>query len=288
VCTGQTLSLSASGSTTSYSWSGPNSFSSASQNPTRAISSTADGGTYSVTATTSGCTSGTGTISVTVNETPAAPTAADVTICSGNSATLTATAPGGTYQWYNASSGGTLLQTGATYITPALTSNTTYYVQTTINGCTSSRSAVNVSVTSLPAAPTASNATICEGSSATLTATAPGGTYQWYDAASGGNLLQTGATYVTPALFANTTYYVQTTVNGCTSTRTAVTVTVNPIPAAPTANGVAICAGNSTTVAATAPGGTYGWYTASSGGTLFYTGTTYTTSVLYSTNMSLQ
>src|SRR5207253_986905 len=163
------------------------------------------------------------------------PTAAGATICAGNSTTLTATAPGGTYEWYDAATGGTLLMTNARYTTPVLSTTTTYYVQTTTGGCAGPRTAVTVIVNPIPAAPTVANITICDGSAATLTATAPGGTYQWYDAATGGTLLATGASYTSPSLSAGTIYYVQTTIAGCTGPRTAVTVAVNPIPVAPTA-----------------------------------------------------
>lgn len=59
---GNSLNLTASGATT-YSWSGPNSFSSTLQNPTVAAVTAAAAGTYTVTGTTNGCT---GTASVPV------------------------------------------------------------------------------------------------------------------------------------------------------------------------------------------------------------------------------
>jgi len=239
--------------------------------------------TYYVQTTVGGCVSARTPVTVTVNAIPAAPTAADATICNGTTATLTATAPGGTYQWYSAPSGGTLLFTGATYTTPTLTSSTTYYVQTVVNGCTSPRAAVNVTVNPITPAPTASGATICSGYPATLTATVPGGTYDWFSVASGGSSLFTGATYTTPTLTTTTTYYVQATVNGCTGARTVVTVAVNPTPAAPTASGTAICSGNTATLTATAPGGIYDWYDSASGGTLLNTGASFTTPALTAT-----
>ncbi|MFH1005153.1 MAG: immunoglobulin domain-containing protein, partial [Bacteroidota bacterium] len=85
VCSGQTLLLTASlisGAT--YSWNGPNSFTSTSQNPSIATVTTAASGTYSVTATISGCGGPAGTTVVTINQTPIAPTAASNTpVCSG-------------------------------------------------------------------------------------------------------------------------------------------------------------------------------------------------------------
>ena len=58
-------------------------------------------------------------------------------------------------------------------------------------------------------APSSNNVTINCGQTATLNASAPGGLIQWYDAAAAGNLLQTGASFTTPALTSNTSYWVQ-------------------------------------------------------------------------------
>jgi hypothetical protein len=239
--------------------------------------------TYYVQTTVNGCTSPRAAVTVSIIPTPVAPTAAGTSTCSGTAVTLTATAPGGNYDWYDSASGGTLLLSGATYTTPILTATTIYYVQTTVNGCVSARTPVTVTVNAIPVAPTISNATICNGTTATLTATAPGGTYQWYDSASGGTLLTTGTTYTSPALTANTTYYVQTVINGCVSARTAVNVTVNPVTAAPTALGATICNGGTASLTATAPGGTYDWFSGPSGGASLFTGATYTTPALITT-----
>ncbi|MCR4812637.1 MAG: choice-of-anchor J domain-containing protein [Bacteroidales bacterium] len=72
----------------------------------------------------------------------------------------------------------------------------------------------------------------CGVGSVTLTATpgANGNTCRWYSAASGGTLLETGTSYETPSISANTTYYVTSynTSTGCeSSSRVAVTATVN-------------------------------------------------------------
>lgn len=239
--------------------------------------------TYYVQTVVNGCVSSRVPVTVTVNPIPAAPTVLETTICSGNTALLTATAPGGNYEWYDAASGGIRLGSGDIFTTPALTATTTYYVQTTVNGCTGPRRSVTVTVIPTPAAPTAASPAICAGTSATLTATAPGGSYKWYDAAAGGNLLSSTPNYITPVLTTTTVYYVETTVTGCTSTRTTVTVTVNPLPVAPTASDEKICSGNAKTLTATAPGGVYRWYSAAVSGTLFATNASYTTPVLTTT-----
>lgn len=79
-----------------------------------------------------------------------------------------------------------------------------------------------------PPAPFANGTSICSGQTASLSATGVGGaTFEWYNAATGGTLLGTGANYTTPSLNVTTTYYVQQIAAACPSPRTAVTVTVN-------------------------------------------------------------
>src|SRR5204863_718055 len=99
-CEGATIALSTptvAGAT--YSWTGPNGFTSALQNPTRSNAMTADAGTYSVTVTVSGCTSAAGTTNVVVNATPATPTASNGgPYCEGATIALsTPTVPTATY-----------------------------------------------------------------------------------------------------------------------------------------------------------------------------------------------
>ncbi|KOS06743.1 hypothetical protein AM493_12430 [Flavobacterium akiainvivens] len=157
---------------------------------------------------------------------PDAPTAAAQSFCgSGTVANLTATGgSGATFNWYTAATGGSALA-GTTAL-----STGTYYVSQTISDCESTRTAVTVTVT-IVATPVAQAAQSFCGSAtvSSLTATATGGaTLGWYAAATGGTALA-GST----ALVSGTTYYAGQTVNGCNSTRTAVTVTINNIPGAP-------------------------------------------------------
>ncbi|MEN2399852.1 hypothetical protein GKZ90_0008700, partial [Flavobacterium sp. MC2016-06] len=110
---------------------------------------------YFVEAGIGSCTSAARTqVDITVNPLPAAPIAAssNVIIQSGQIATLQVSSPESntTFDWYDASTNGTLLATGTnTFTTPVLTANKTYYVtaRNTVSGCTStSRTAINVVV----------------------------------------------------------------------------------------------------------------------------------------------
>ncbi|UMY65732.1 MULTISPECIES: T9SS sorting signal type C domain-containing protein [unclassified Flavobacterium] len=92
VCLGGTLSLTGATDTgTSFSWTGPNGFTSTLQNPSISNVTAAAAGVYSFTATNNGCSSVASTVTVTVNLTPAGVTAsASATqLCQGDTLNLT-------------------------------------------------------------------------------------------------------------------------------------------------------------------------------------------------------
>lgn len=189
----------------------------------------------------SGCTA-TDTMVVTVNSIPTINAGLDVQICEGDSVTLTAT--GGTsYFW----------STGAT--TNPITISPTTTTQYTVtgwngNGCQSSDQ-VLVIVNPMPIAGAGVSQTICEGASATLTAT--GGTsYLWSTGAT------TASVSVSPT---STTVYTVTVTGGggCTATaQTSVVVVANPTVDA--GMDVDICEGSNTTFnIVTTNATTYSW-----------------------------
>jgi gliding motility-associated-like protein/uncharacterized repeat protein (TIGR01451 family) len=217
----------------------------------------------------------------------------NVNICGGQTTTLLANlAVGETVNWYSAATGGTLLASTAAYTTPALSVNTTYYTEVTRNGCVNSeRSPVLVTVSN-PVAPIidVSPTTICSGNGTTLSVQTPiaGTTYRWYDALTGGNLVFTGTSFVTPALTANTSYFVEASIGTCSATRTPVNLTVStpPAPPVPTSSNVTIQTGQTVTLSvATNPGIAYEWFDVPTGGTALLTNSsTYTPSPALTAN----
>jgi len=163
----------------------------------------------------------------------------NVTVCGSTSATFTSTLPAGlTLDWYNASSGGTLLSQGtSTYTTPVLASTTTYYVavRNVSAGCVSAtRTAVTATVNATSFTST-TGASLCSTGTATLQAATAAGTINWYAALTGGASLGTGTSFNTPSIAATTTYYAEVTNNGCTTNpRVAVVASVNSTPPTPT------------------------------------------------------
>ena len=218
---------------------------------------------------------------VTVNPVPTSPSVSGASICEGSSATLTATG-NGTINWYLFSTGGVPIHTGNSFTTPTLSADETYFVGVNNNGCNSSRIAVTVHVSPVPNLPTSSNTTICSGNTASLTASTNTGIVEWFTTSSGGTAVGTGNSFTTPTLFTTTTYYIQSRLSNCVSSRRAVTVTVNSIDT-PVGNDVDICSGNTATLTANANSGSVEWFANASGGSVLQTGTSFTTPVLTNT-----
>jgi len=241
-------------------------------------------------------------VQVTAVTSPGTPTVANgntVQSCSGSTVTLTISNPiaGLTYNWYTAATGGTPVATGTSFTTPALTANTSYFAEAANGtGCTSAtRTEVDININALPTAPTitaqggSSSPTVCAGSSVTLTATSTTAnvTFNWYDVATGGTPIFTGAVYTTPAITASTSYYVEavSTVGGCASaTRTAVQITTTQPPSTPvpTSANVSACIGSTATLSVSNPqsGITYNWYDSATKTNLLFTGASYTTAAI--------
>jgi hypothetical protein len=202
-------------------------------------------------------------------------------ICNGGSATLTASGgtagDGATFQWYEGGCGtGTLLGTGAS-ITVSPTVTTSYFVRRSGTCNTTTCVSASVTILSESTAPTAisGNAPICNGGSATLTASGgtagDGATFQWYaGSCGGGTLLGTGAS-ITVSPTTTTSYFVRRSGTCNTATCVSASLTVNGNFTAPAAiSGTnTICLGESTTLSATGgvvePGTTFQWYANSCG-----------------------
>jgi hypothetical protein len=146
------------------------------------------------------------------------------TICYGSGTILTATGGsdgnGADYQWGTGTCGEILGQTGSTY-TVSPTETTTYWVRRIGTGVCSNTTtdcaSLTITVNSTPPTPPtgiSGTNTICSGGNTTLTATGGSGstTYRWGTGATIGSGVisgATGASYTTPNLTSNTTYWVQ-------------------------------------------------------------------------------
>ena len=134
----------------------------------------------------------------------------------GQSATLSASGSTGLYRWYSQPSGGSVLGTGATYTTPAMYAQGTYYVEAVNSynnpNCVSPRAALIVGVNPLAMPSTTGDTTTC-GGSATLSASGSTGLFRWFAGPVGGAVLATGANFIPASTLQSTTYYVEATNN---------------------------------------------------------------------------
>ncbi|HOM37163.1 MAG TPA: T9SS type A sorting domain-containing protein, partial [Bacteroidales bacterium] len=211
VCQGNTINLTSGPNGMNYSWSGPNSFSSTSQNPSITNASSSNAGNYTVTVTNpaTGC-SATATTNVTVNPLPSATASSNSPVCQGNTINLTSGPNGMNYSWSGPNSFSSTSQNPS--ITNASSSNAGNYTVTVTNSTTgcSTTATTNVTVNTNPI-PNISPATIniCVGQSTTITAS--GGTnYSWNTGSINSTITVSPST---------TTTYTVTVTNavGCTS-----------------------------------------------------------------------
>ncbi len=238
VCVGTAATLTAAGATT-YTWSTFATGVSITDSPLTTTS-------YTVVGTDNNACSNFATTAITVNQLPIV-TVNSGAICFGNSISLNANGAS-TYSW--TPSTGLSATTGAS-VTSNPVATTTYVITgTDINNCVSTASST-VTVNPVPVT-TVNSATICTGSSATLTANGAT-TYVWSPA---GGLSATTGTSVSANPNATTAYMVVGSIGTCTSSATA-NLTVNPLPIV-TANSATVCIGNSATLTA-AGASTYLW-----------------------------
>lgn len=245
--------------------------------------------------TTTQCSSGRRSIQAIINPIPSLANGSNNSRCGTGTVTLTASpgSNGNTIRWYSAPSGGTLLHTGTSYTTPGLSASKKYYAASyhSSTGCLDNdRRAITAVIHPIPSLASGSGNSRCGTGSVALTATpgSNGNTIRWYSASSGGTLLHTGTTYHTPTILSSTTYYAATynSSTGCIdSDRRAITATIDPVPALAGGTDAERCGSGAVTLSASpgANGNNIRWYSASSGGTLLHTGTSYPTPSLSST-----
>lgn len=173
--------------------------------------------------------------------TPISPVATSTQICSGNSATLSASGPL-TFTWSNSSTSSSIV------VNP--TSTTNYTVQgTDAQNCVSS-AVITVTVNSGPPSLSvaASASQVCLGKTVTLTATGAI-TYTW----SGG--ISNGVSFTPTA----TTVYTVNGQNGCGISSAVTTISIGPLPVVASANQTLVCSGKPTTLTAITAGTQFTW-----------------------------
>ncbi|MCS6904339.1 MAG: fibronectin type III domain-containing protein [Bacteroidia bacterium] len=269
-CVGQTLSLGITNpsNNATYTWSGPNGFTSTVQNPTLTNITTAAAGIYSVTISVPPCSAITGTVGpIVVNIPPPTPIVNNVLpICTGGVLTLSVSnvASGVAYNW----SGPGLSQSASTVTTQAPTApgTYTYSVTASVSGCspatTTTNVVVNAPITSIAVSPAQ---VVCTGSNLNLTASPTpllnNVSYQWSGPA-GYSSTQQNPTIANVNTLRSGVYTLVASTPGCSTISATVNVTVNTPPGAITLQSNSpVCIGKNLQLTATNVSGaqSYQW-----------------------------
>lgn len=204
------------------------------------------------------CQSDLSSVNITVDPVVSATVTPSATTCGQNNGTITVTSPtGGDGVNYEYSIDGVNYSTTSTFSN--LASGTyTVYVRTSGDNCETTFN-VNVATSTPFTAAISPNNTVCEGASATITASG-GVSYQWYDGST--PIGVTASISVTPNA---TTQYTCVVSDGTCSSTEYVTVTVNQAPTVPTitaSGATTICSGESVDLTSSYPTGNT-WSTSS-------------------------
>ncbi|HEX2975769.1 MAG TPA: DUF6443 domain-containing protein [Bacteroidales bacterium] len=259
VCAGSTISLST-GAASSYSWSGPNNFTSSAQNPSIPNAASVNQGGYTVLVTNSyGCSNtGWGSVVLLLPVMPRSVTSNRNDFCSNEGGTITLTATGGsgtTLRWLSGSCTGTTVGTVNPLTIPAPTTTTTYYARWENCSGYSSCVSVTVNVRTAPSAIAYNNGPICENSDLLLHANG-GYSYSW----TGPNGFSSSV--ADPVIeYASSSYegtYFATVSNGYCSAQVSTTVTIHPIPHPTVTTNSPVCIGSTINIS-TGSASSYLW-----------------------------
>lgn len=180
------------------------------------------------------------------------------TSCDSGAVTLKATASIGNVHWYANATIAIPLATGNSFTTPLLLASTTYYVGT---DCSTNRTAVTATINTTPnIISTNSPVSRCGAGLVTLTANSDTGNINWYSSPTGTAIEATGTSY-TKNITQNTTYYAETTSNGCINTiRVPVEIIIHQLPEVSDQE-LILCELGTLTLDALLPGMSYKWST---------------------------
>ncbi len=233
ICAGTSTPLTAYG-VTGYTWSPAVNLSTTTGSAT--VAGPPSTTTYTINGGVGTCTA-VAYVTITVTPLPTLTVSPAQTLCSGSSATLTASGASG-YTWTPAASLSS--STGGTVVSTSTVSTT--YTVTGINGVCTSTAAATVNVNAIPSITiNPNNPSVCLGSSTNLTASGAS-SYTW---APSTGLNTTLSANVTASPAVTTIYTVQGNSAGC-FTQTSVTVSVNPNPVLTISPDATICSGSNT------------------------------------------
>ena len=248
ICSGSTLSLTATSGATSYTWTGPGGFISNQQNPV--IPSVTSSGVYTLTTAGVPCLS-INTISVTVVSTASSTLSSNSPVCSGSTLSLTVSGSATTFTWTGPGGFSSNLQN------PTISNFTSSGVYTLTTGAALCLTTNTIYVTAVPLTTStlSSNSPICAGGTLSLSATGSAIIYTWTGPGGFSSNLQNPTV---PSVSVSGMYTLTTGSGSCLTINTisvtvipSVQVSLSPIPT--------VCNNGSINLTAPAGGTTYSW-----------------------------
>ncbi|MES2700985.1 MAG: PKD-like domain-containing protein, partial [Bacteroidota bacterium] len=293
VCNGaSTAAVTFSGdvSGTTYSWTNGNASIGLATSGTGTIASftatnsgtTAQTATITVTPSANGCAGSSTTFTINVNPTPTVATVSNQTVCNGASTaavSFSGGVSGTTYSWTNSNTSIGLATSGTGTIAAFTATNSgtaaqsaTITVTPSANGCTGSSTTFTINVNPTPTVATVSDKTVCNGASTaavTFSGGVSGTTYSWTNSNASIGLATSGTGTIASFAATNSgttaqsaTITVTPSANGCTGNSTTFTINVNPTPTVATVSDQTLCNGASTAAVSFSggvDGTTYSW-----------------------------
>lgn len=238
VCEGEPILLSVpSIAGANYAWSGPNEFSSSTQNPTIEVSNLAMDGVYTVLISVNNCTSTIAATTVNVHPAPTTPLINhNEQLCVGDQLALSTTEVlNATYTWTGPNGFYSNDQNPVVSEVADLNMIGIYSLSVSANGCNSESGVAFIEINNIPATPIITNVgPFCEGSSSTLsTAFVENANYTWtgpndFFSTDQNPMLSSSATTDLTGI-----YQLVTMINGCSSIPAESSVLVYALPPAP-------------------------------------------------------
>lgn len=263
LCSGSSATLTALGGASNYLWNTAATSSVIVVSPTVTTVYTVN-----ATSTVTGC-SYTAAITQNVSALDVLVSTSNTLICSGSSATLTATGNASNYGWNTSATGPVLV------VSPTVTTTYTVYGTNALTGCTAS-AVITQSVSPFNLTTSSSNSIICPGNAATLTVN--GGTnYLWNTSATSPSIV------VNPTVTTTYTVFGTNAVSGCTAAAVVIQNVSTPIVSMGSSNSLS-CPGNAVTLTVYGSGTSYFWNTAATGSVIVVNPTVTTSYTVFGTN----
>ncbi|MCZ2444189.1 MAG: gliding motility-associated C-terminal domain-containing protein, partial [Flavobacteriales bacterium] len=274
LCVTNSLELSVSNAV-SYLWSGPNGFTSSSQNPILSNVTMSENGVYTVTVTdVNGCTASTST-NVSISPSLSFSPTSNSPVCEGGTLSFTSS-PGMSHVWSGPNGFSSNIENPSISAVTLNAAGTYTVTVTSLQGCTGS-AFLNVVVNPVPIVNLGNDTLICGSISVQLDAGNAGSSYLWNDASSMQTLSVNG-----PGTYS----VLVTDANGC-STTDQITITNETLPVVDLGLDQIVCEGAVVVLDATNSNATYLWNTGATTPTLsISTDGTYTVTV-YKCNTSV-